>query len=334
VATAILSACGRFPRQQRSIAELFADEGVNLSAEDAEDLGIQHVGVCNGETGSALALAAAHEALERAAVGPRDIDVIVDYSILPQEYLVPAWSMGNKLQHELGAKKAFTLGFSGGGATNFLVALQFARGLIEGESGIRTALLVGADVAITGNRILNPRAPVSVLGDGASAVVLREGDGPASVVEIELHSDGACHDVCRIAGGGVAFPERGDLYRMELDRFRFDAMDRMSDVLRLAHRALERVGLTITDLTAALYPNISRADQLSYERTFGFEEGRGCRRNLRRFGHVQGTDLVVNLQSLLDSGALAEGETCLVASHGKGFVAGIGLLRRGLEEAR
>src|SRR5690349_6148216 len=153
----ILSAACHLPAQKRKTLDLFREEGINLTPEIAARLGIEEVPICNGEGGSAMALAASQEALSKVGLTADQLDFIVDYTILPQEYLVPAWNMSNKLQHELGAKKAFTVGFSGGGATNFLVALSSAAALLQANEKLSSALLVAADVTIRGNRILNPR---------------------------------------------------------------------------------------------------------------------------------------------------------------------------------
>ena len=167
----ILAAAYCLPAARRTAQEIFRDEGVNLGPGLEARLGIAEVPVCNGETASNLAVEAAREALRRAGVDPMQVDVVVEYSVLPQEYLVPVWNMSNKVQAEVGASKSFVFGFSGGGATNFLVALSSAVAMLQENENLKTALLVTGDVAIPGNRVLNPSDPVTVLGDSASAVV-------------------------------------------------------------------------------------------------------------------------------------------------------------------
>src|SRR5437763_4720648 len=164
ISVGIISAACHVPPHRRSVSELFHEERVQATPQTLTRLGIDQVPLCNGEGGSFMALAASQEALQRAGIDAAQLDVIVDYTILPQEYLVPAWNMGNKLQHELGAKKAFTVVFSGGGATNFLVALASATAMLQANDSLKTALLVGADVTICGSRVLNPSDPVSVVG--------------------------------------------------------------------------------------------------------------------------------------------------------------------------
>src|SRR5437773_2022665 len=211
----ILAAAYCLPAAKRAAQEIFRDENVSLGPELEARLGIAEVPVCRGETSSNLAVEAGREALRRAGVEPMQVDVIVEYSVLPQEYLVPVWNMSNKVQAEVGASKSFVVGFSGGGATNFLVALSSAVAMLQENESMKTALLVTGDTTIPGNRVLNPDDPVTVMGDGASAVVLQR-DAPGGVVtDTELWSDVNNHDICYIPGGSLIHPDAIILYRMQ-----------------------------------------------------------------------------------------------------------------------
>jgi 3-oxoacyl-[acyl-carrier-protein] synthase-3 len=323
VAISIRSAVCRFPPTRVDLEDLFNEEGAELSEQLRARLGIDSVRLCRDETGSELALDAAREALERSGVTAAQLDVIVDYTILPQEYLVPAWSMGNKLQADLGAKKAYTLGFSGGGASNFQVALSSAAALIDSDPGVSTALLVGADVTIPGNRILNPSTPVTVMGDGASALVLTEGDDGDVVVATKARTVGGLHDVCYIRGGAMAYPDRADLYRLELDVER--SRGASAALTALCGELLEQRSLAVRDVDALATTNLSAEDQEAFVFGLGAEEGSLVRSNLASHGHVQGTDLVLNyLTARADNG---NGGRLLLGSHGMGFMPAATLLK-------
>lgn len=323
MAISIRSAVCRFPATRVDLESLFAEEGAELSEEVRERLGIESVRLCREETGSELALAAAQEALERSGVSAPQLDVIVDYTILPQEYLVPAWSMGNKLQADLGAKKAYTLGFSAGGASNFQVALSSAAALIDSDPGVSTALLVGADVTIPGNRVLNPSEPVTVMGDGASALVLTEGDDGDTVMVTRARTVGGLHDVCYIRGGAMAHPDRTDLYRMELDVERSRGAD--SALTALCGELLKERSLSLNEIAALVTTNLSADDQEAFVSGLGADAEMLVRDNLASHGHVHGTDLVLNY--LTARVANEEGGTLLLGSHGMGFMPAATLLR-------
>jgi len=324
----IASTAYRFPERTRTVESIFEEEGAGWTPELAEQLGIEAVPVAGEERGSELALAAAREALDRAELTPREIGVIVDYTVLPQEYLVPAWSMSNKLQAELGAKKAFTIGFSGGGSTSLHVALQFATSLIRSDERVQAALLLGADLSIPGNRVLNPDSPLTVLGDAASAMVLQRDAPGTTILDTELWSDGVAHDVCYIPGGAMAHPDRRDLFRLRLDRAAYDRAPRMETLRRLTDTLLSRAGVVRDQIGYFLYPNLSAEDQREFASAFDVPEDRICRTNLAQHGHLQANDLVLNYRTVVDAGGVTESPYVLVCSHGMGFLSGVSLLRR------
>src|SRR6266481_10097526 len=166
-AVGILAACCHLPQHKRSVEDLFQEEGASFSSDVAARLGIKQVPIGDGkasESASNMAVAAGREALQRAKIDPMQVDVVVEYSIMPQEYLVPVWNMSNKVQAEVGASKSFVVGFSGGGSSNFMVALSSTAAMLSENDAMKTALLVTGDTTIPGNRLLNRADAVTVLG--------------------------------------------------------------------------------------------------------------------------------------------------------------------------
>ncbi len=323
----IAAAAVVLPGRKCATRDLFQEESLTFHPAVAERLGIDEVPICDDEAGSVMALTACQKALQRAELEAAQVDLIVDYSILPQEYLVPAWNMSNKLQHELGAKKAFTVGFSGGGASNFLVALSSAVAVLQANEKLASALLVAADVTIPGNRILNSADPVTVFGDSAGALVLRKGIEGSVVIGTELNSEGSYHDVCYIPGGALAHPDDPALYRMKLDKQRYEKAPKHEKLRDMLALHLERTGNSRDDIVFGLYPNLSLEDQQRFAEALGFGSDQIDRANLKSHGHLQGTDFVVNYLSMLESNRVSRGQYFLLASHGMGFLAGVSLLR-------
>src|SRR2546429_2593116 len=150
-AVGILAVSCHLPQHKRSVEDLFREEGANFSADVAARLGIKQVPIQNGdasETASNMAVAARREALQRAKVDPLTVDVVVEYSIMPQEYLVPVWNMSNKGQAEGGASKSFVVGFSGGGARKFMGALDSGGARFWGKHSLKTPPLVSSGTTI------------------------------------------------------------------------------------------------------------------------------------------------------------------------------------------
>lgn len=124
-------------------------------------------------------------ALERAAVGPGDIDLIVMATATP-DHLMPATV--NLVADRLGIDGVPSFQLQSG-CSGAVQALDVARQLIRGGRH-RTALVLGGDVGAkhhdldTDLRSLTPAELVNVVlfGDGAGAVVLAAEPGPAPVL--------------------------------------------------------------------------------------------------------------------------------------------------------
>jgi 3-oxoacyl-[acyl-carrier-protein] synthase-3 len=329
-AVGIVSVSYQLPNGKHSVEDLFREEGADYTPEIAGRLGIKEVHLQNGaanETASNMAVAAGREALERAKVDPQTVNVVVEYSIMPQEYLVPVWNMSNKVQAEVGAAKSFVVGFSGGGSSNFMVALGSATAMLSENEELKIALLVTGDTTIPGNRVLNPKDPVTVLGDGASAVVLQR-DAPGGVViDTELWSEGTNHDVCYIPGGSLVHPEDIGLYRMQLDKGRYDAFPKSDTLRRMSDRLLERAGVTLSNVACVLCSNISAEDEAAMQRVFEGKISPVCAANRELHGHLQGSDFPLNYLSLVETGKVKQGDYILAVSHGMGATAAVTLLR-------
>jgi 3-oxoacyl-[acyl-carrier-protein] synthase-3 len=326
----ILAASCRLPSCKREVEDLFREEGASFDANVAARLGIKEVPLRNGdpsETASNMAVAAGRDALQQAGVDPMEVSVVVEYSILPQEYLVPVWNMSNKVQAEVGALRSFVVGFSGGGSSNFLVALSAAAAMLSENEAMKTALLVTGDATIPGNRILHSADPVTVMGDGASAVVLQR-DAPGSVVlDTELFSEGDNHDVCYIPGGSLVHPDDINLYRMQLDKRRYDSFAKVETLRRMTDDLLARAGLTLDDIACVLCANISAQDEAALQQGFAGKVSSVCAANRETHGHLQGTDFPLNYLSAIQSGTLEKGNHLLLVSHGMGATVAVSLLR-------
>ena len=175
--------------------------------------------------------------------------------------------------------------------------------------------------------MLHAPDPASVLGDGASAVVLRRGVRGRLILDTELWSDGALHDVYYIPGGALAHPDRPELYRLVLDKRRYDAAPKMEVLKRLAARLCERAPVRLEDVKLFLYPNISTADRAAFGEAFGLRPEAMTGSSPLANGHLQGNDFVANYLAAESHGRLHEGDYVLMASHGMGYLEGVSLMR-------
>lgn len=321
----ILSTAQYFPEKHIGIDDIFKAEGVQADSKTFTDLGVKGVHVFEGENPTDMAVTATQRALENGGITASDLDVIIDFSIMPQKYVEPAWSMSNELQAEISARQAFTLGFSGAGCANIHVAIKFGTTLIQANSDVDTVLLVASDHAIPGNRIVNEDNPVTVIGDGASALILQRGAPNATIIDTSLSSLGHNHDVLNIPGGGMAHPTRLDWYKLMIDPEKYNSTARMSTLKNLSTDLLRKHSLGVSDIEHFITSNISKTDIDDFVDQMEVQD-RLVRGNIERYGHIHATDLVLNYMST-ESAGLQKGDYLMMASHGMGFVYGSTLLQ-------
>src|SRR2546428_10563036 len=149
---------------------------------------------------SDLAIVAAQQALDAAAVRAQDLDLILVGTATP-DMLFPATAC--LLQERLGARQA--------GAFDLLAACSsFVYGLISAgqmiASGLaRTALVVGAE---TLSRLVDweDRTTCVLIGDGAGAAVLGTSDSGRGICAGMGGADGSAGDVLQVPAGGPRLP--------------------------------------------------------------------------------------------------------------------------------
>jgi 3-oxoacyl-[acyl-carrier-protein] synthase-3 len=144
--------------------------------------------VGEGETGTTLATAASKEAIERAGLTPKDIDLLI-YATLSPDFFFPG--TGVFVQRALGLKDIPCLDIRQQ-CTGFIYGLSIADAYIR--SGLyKHILVIGSEVHSTGLDISTHGRDVTVLfGDGAGAAVVgRATDDAHMILSTHVHADGS-----------------------------------------------------------------------------------------------------------------------------------------------
>lgn len=322
----IIALAYQFPPDKESVRDIFKNEGFDYNKAIGQQLGIEQVHVNKDRCKTNLALAAAKSCMQKSGISPEMLDVIIDFSVMPQDYVVPSWCISNQIQHELKAVNAFNIGFGGNNTTNLLVALQFVRALIK-TGQVKTALLVATDIAIAGNRVIQGPNPLTVLSDGASALLVKNEGGLCEILDIEIGSDASRHNVFCIRGGGLAFPDREDLYKVQIDADKLDLDQAWRCVKLMSDKLLQKRAIGYPEISRLIFPAISAQDSELGLKTFGMQNLKDARTNLNQNGHIQATDININLLQLMERPHKEKPELGLVCSHGWGFSYGAMLVR-------
>jgi 3-oxoacyl-[acyl-carrier-protein] synthase-3 len=327
----IAGAAYAVPPETETVAEVLERERCRVDAVLAplsetsrrratEGLGLERVRVSGSRSPYELVRQSAARALEQAALAPRRVDLILDYSTLPGEESQYV-SFANRLSEELGAEGSINLTFKAGGCAGLHLAMKTAIGWMGADPQIRSALLVCGDTAPAGSRSM---LPITVQGDAGSALVLRRDSavGP-TVLAVEVQTAGYLHDVISLAGRDGRLEIRVDSLRMENEVMPVYYLN----LLRLVSKALGQASLGVSDVDHFIYSNISQRDRDGFRRMLGLPEGALPATAMAEYGHTFASDLIVNYADLRAAGGIRPGQLLLFASAGIGFAWGVTLAR-------
>ena len=283
-------------------------------------LGLNRVRVCGDKLLYDLILEAASKAIAEAAIRPRDINLILDYSTWSAETL-QGLSFAHKLSADLGAENSMILSFKVGGCAGLHVAIKTALGWMSTDDNIQTVLLITGDAAPPGNRSL---LPITIHGDAASAVVLRResGEGPL-LLAVEAMTLGNLHNAITIARNNGHFDIVVDALCIEREVMPVYFLN----MLRMVNQALDASSLSLKDIDHFIYSNISRRDREGFGKMLGLPRGSMPSTPMSEYGHTFASDLVINYVSMRSDGLIRPGQLLLFASAGIGFTWGVTIAR-------
>ena len=307
-------------RERRRVDAVLAPLSETSRRRAMEGLGLARVRVCGSRSPYELVRESAARALEQAALSPRRVDLILDYSTLPGEESQYV-SFANRLSAELGAEGSLNLTFKAGGCAGLHLALKTAIGWMGADPQIRSALLVCGDTAPAGSRSM---LPITVQGDAGSAMVLRQDAavGP-TVLAVEVQTAGYLHDAIRLAARDGRLEICVDSVRMENEVMPVYYLN----LLRLVSKALGQASLGVSDVDHFIYSNISQRDRDGFRRMLGLAEGALPATAMAEYGHTFASDLIINYADLRNSRGIHPGQLLLFASAGIGFAWGVTLAR-------
>jgi 3-oxoacyl-[acyl-carrier-protein] synthase-3 len=245
------------PEKTLTNADLEAMLGEPFDAWLRENVGIRerHI-MADDQTTSDLAVHAARRALDRAAIKPEDLNLIVVASDTP-DYLSPATA--SAVQSKLGAARAGTYDVNCACAS-FVTALDIAGKTIIADPEYQNVLVVGA-YAMSRYIDWKDKRTCTLFADGAGAVVLRASDAPG-LFSAKLSAHGDYHDALGIYTGGAnrpATPEevlaRGKP-KVEFVR-KFPATFNTERWPELVTHALKKAGFGLEDVSLFLFTQLN-----------------------------------------------------------------------------
>lgn len=271
---------------------------------------------------SDLAVKAARPLLEK--VPPENIDAVIYFGSPLKDYQV--WLCAPKIQHELGAVKAYSFELCGVSA-GFPIALKVARDMLVADGGLNTILLVGASKESRLLNYANHRSRFMFnFGDGAAAALLRRGHPSNQVLGFTALTDGTFHHCVMVPAGGTVYPpsretvERGmhfiDVADPKDMKARLDPVS-LPNFVRVVRGALEISGRRVEDLDFLAPLHTKRSMFEALLAALGLREDQSF--YLDQYGHMSAIDPLVALYEGRRHGLLRDGDLAVAVSVGTGY---------------
>jgi 3-oxoacyl-[acyl-carrier-protein] synthase-3 len=283
----------------------YADEGVDVSD---------------------LAAAAGHKALERAGVGPEDVDLLV-FASASSDMVEPATA--HITQNKLGTNAAVM--DVKNACNSFLNGMQVAEALIL-TGQYRRALVVGGEMPsrtvrwkVRDFNELKSSFLGYTFGDAGAAAVLERSDDESGIFYRKFFAVSKHWGVCTVPGGGSAHP-RGEEYTYchgdgPALREAFAELG-PSEVLN----ALAETELTFDDFSCVLVHQVSVPSLRDLISVVGLDESKVVA-TITDYGNMASATIPAGFCMAEESGRIKRGDKVLVIGLGAGISLGVMMLR-------
>lgn len=326
---AVITATGAY-LPKRVLDNKYFDEllGTNVSDWLEEKMSIYQRHWCSEEESTVdLCVNAAKQALERAGLRPRDLDLIIVATDTP-EYLTP--STASVVQYRLGAGHAGTFDLNAACA-GFVTGMDVAGKYIKTDDRYQHVLVIGA-YAISS--FLNPKdkKTVTLFADGAGAIILSREEGPIQrgIMDSELVTLGQYHDGMGIYGGGARHPFCGEMINSKEHtlkiKYRLPPELNIQMWTSMSRKLLDRNELQACDVKHFFLTQININSIQGALKNLKVPTERG-HTTMQNYGYTGSACIPITINDAAEKGKLSTGDTCFLIGSGSGLTFGALALR-------
>jgi 3-oxoacyl-[acyl-carrier-protein] synthase III len=270
------------------------------------------------ETTVDLAVAAAENALEDAAMAASEIDEIIVATDTPEVYIPDT---APYIQQRLGAREVPSFDLAGSGCAGFVLGLDVARS--RAMSGGKKVLVVGVEL-LTRLMDWSNRTTCVLFGDAAGAAVVGPtGEGGGELLTFTAGTDGAQAEILGLEAGGTRRPftlegakrgEHKDIVMKGREVFK-EAVTRMAAASR---EVLTQAGLGIDDLALVVPHQANLRIILSLQKQLGIPDDK-LAVNVQDYGNTGSASVPLALWEARKEGRVSNGDLVLLTAFGAGF---------------
>jgi 3-oxoacyl-[acyl-carrier-protein] synthase III len=275
-----------------------------------------------------MAIRAGRLALTRSGVDPAEVSLLLHAYVWYQglDMWCPSAYIHHALLGENRIAQAIDLNQQCAGAVS---GLQLAADHLIANPDRRAAIITtGERYSLPGVDRWHTEGAHIIFGDGAGALVLARDRGFARLLAVKSVADTTLEAMNRgdspftlfspAAQGAVDMPARGDAFLRQMDGS--EAVARLNrGHAEAVHGLLDEAGLTISDVSRFIFPNIGLALLTDMLKGLGIDVSLTTWELGRTTGHMGPADPIVGLTYLLEQGQLSVGERVVLAGIGYGW---------------
>ncbi len=282
-----------------------------------------------GESGADLAAKACREAIERAGIQPKDVDLII-YATLSPDFNFPGTAVF--VQRLLGLREIPCLDIRQQ-CTGFIYGLSIADAYIRTGS-FKHVLVIGSEVHSTGLDVSTAGRDVTVLfGDGAGAVVVgRAADDQHLILSTHIHADGSEAEILwteypasarnpRITAEAMA--ERKHYPVMNGKKVFKHAVTRMPQAIM---EGMIANGLQLADLDMVIPHQANLRINQMVGQMIGLPPEK-LHNNIQKYGNTTAASIPICMHEAIELGKIKPGSLVCLVAFGAGLTWGSAFLR-------
>ncbi len=281
------------------------------------------------EGGAEMAVKASTEAIRRAGLAPKDIDLII-YATLSPDFNFPGTAVF--VQRQLGLRDIPCLDIRQQ-CTGFIYGLSIADAYIK-TGAMKHVLLIGSEVHSTGLDQSTAGRDVTVLfGDGAGAVVLgRATDDEHVLLSTHIHADGSEAEILWCEYPASARHPRISLEAMQ-ERKHYPAMvgKRVfkQAVMRMPQAIMEGMianGLKLDDIDMVIPHQANLRINQMVAQMIGLPPTK-MHNNIQKYGNTTAASIPICMHEAIELGKIEPGDLVCLVAFGAGLTWGSAFLR-------
>lgn len=274
---------------------------------------------------SEMGIRAARDAVKKAGIDPKEIDLLVYCSAGFFDYRF--WSPAARIQSSLGADNCYAFEIKNG-CNGGNLGINVCKSLLLGDPEKKYGLVVCSEKLSISIDYTDPNSlSLYMMGDGAAAAILKKGEVTNRLLSYVSLTEGSTVDCVKVPFGGTrsqhppsASEKRPSYIRIDdpagLDRILSETY--LENYVKVIKSALEKSGRTLNDVDLLLTNQVKRSLLEDILRSLDLTEDHTLT-SIKDYGHMGTVDALFNLSRAMDGGRIGPGDLLVLASSGAGF---------------